>query len=338
MKTTLTAVTLATATLPTMLAHADAVRLNNGDTLSGEVIGQSEDAVTLRHPVLGRVTMPMASVESVEIAGEVTADPVTGDRAAAVQDAESAGGGEPTPAADAMGVADPLPDTDTGLLGTGLFAGWDSSIEFGFSGTQGNQNNLALNAAFNSDYQDDNDRWIIDLQYFLSRQNNVKSQNEFRGEVTKDWLLPDSRWFYFAKGTFEYDEFETWESRAGLFAGVGYEFVKREDFELVGRFGAGVSHEFGGEEETQPEALLGAMLVKWKISPGQQLSAQATLFPDLGEPGEYRATGGVEWKIKIEGTDDLSLKLGVQDEYDSDPSGDDVNNDLKYYGAIVYDF
>ena len=327
---------LLAASLPAASTLADTVRLSNGDSLSGEVVGQSDESVILRHPVLGRVTLPLASVEAVEIDGEVAADPVQGERAAAVQGAEAAGGGASLPVEPAA--ADELPEVETGLLGTGLFVGWDSSIEAGLSGTQGNNDNLSINAGFNSDYEDEEKRWIIDLQYFLARRGEARTQNEFRAEVTRDWLLPDSRWFYFAKGTFEYDEFENWETRAGLFGGVGYEFIKREDLVFVGRFGAGVSKEFGGQEELQPEALLGAMLVRWKITDGQELSAQATLFPDLAELGEYRATGGVEYKFKIEGTDDLSLKLGIQDEYDSDPADGDANNDLKYYGAVVYDF
>ena len=45
-----------------------------------------------------------------------------------------------------------------------------------------------------------------------------------------------------------------------------------------------------------------------------------------------------EWVIDMSGIEGLALKLGIENEYDSQPRGDARRNDLNYYLALVYGF
>lgn len=305
------------------VAMADQVELSSGDVLTGTVVEQSDEQVVLEHPVLGTLTVPAAHVAAVTIA------PPAEDAAAPVEP-PAEGDTAQAEAAEPVEVIPPSPP--------GFFEAWDLSLAVGFSGSSGNSDTNAFNAQFKALKEDETDRWLFDAGYFFGSDSGDRTRNEFTAELTKDWLMPDSPWFYFAKAGYQYDEFMSWESRISGFGGVGYTFIKEDDIEIVGRLGAGLTQELGGEENLTPEGLIGGSILRWHITENQNLTASTTLYPALDDWGEYRVTSAVEWTIKLDHADGLSLKLGLANEYETEVAPGDDHNDLKYYGALVLDF
>ncbi len=320
---------------------ADTVNLTNGDALSGTVVEQSESAVVLDHAVLGRLTLSAADVASVVTGGEApaaVAAEVTGRGDGATEAPPAGAAAEPAGAvasAPAAEEAEPLP---TGWFGSDLFAGWKTTLAVGFSGASGNTENNSINAQFKMTYEDDSDRIAWNNTYFLKTESGDRSQNEFKSEYIRDWFISESKWFYFAQGTYQYDDFEAWLHRTSGFAGVGYTWVKNDDFEFLTRFGAGLTYEFGDVNELTPEALIGAVVVRWKVTENQTLSVSNTFIPSFSDLGEYRNQSTLEWKLAVDRDSGMSVKLGLDNEYESHPEDGDRHNDLKYYGAVVWDF
>ena len=106
---------------------------------------------------------------------------------------------------------------------------------------------------------------------------------------------------------------------------------------MIGRAGLGGSYEFGSVNELVPEALLGLEWV-YTINERQTLSSYVTVYPSLDDFGESRTVAGAAWTIAIDEADGISLKLGIDNEYESRTEGSSKNNDVKYYGALVFDF
>ncbi|MFW6058984.1 MAG: DUF481 domain-containing protein [Phycisphaeraceae bacterium] len=230
-------------------------------------------------------------------------------------------------------VEDEVPPADQ------LFADWDFSLSAGFAGSEGNSVSRSFNFQFKATQEDEHKRWLFDNKYFYGSSDGTTNQNEFNSTLTRDWLEPDEPVFYFAKGIYDYDQFEPWKHRASAFGGAGYEFIKRDDLALVGRLGAGVTKEFGDEaDELRPEGLIGLELLRWHITETQNLTAATTLYPDLGDFPESRIVSNVEWTVDLDQADGLKLKLGLAHEYESETEGDAKHNDLKYYGALTFDF
>ncbi|MDP7348921.1 MAG: hypothetical protein QF735_11835, partial [Phycisphaeraceae bacterium] len=63
-----------------------------------------------------------------------------------------------------------------------------------------------------------------------------------------------------------------------------------------------------------------------------------TVYPELAEFGELRITLAVDWQLKIDQADDISLKVGLKNEYESGTEGDAEHNDLKYYLMLLHGF
>lgn len=313
-----------TLLLTTGTATADEIELTTGEVLHGRLVELTEQQVVFEHPVLGELTVPREQVTRFHSEpaadGELDAD---GDVDVEVDDASQPADGD-------------APEVEPDAAG--LLARWDSTLTLGFSGTRGNTRSQSFNTQFRTLKEDDDHRWIAEANYFYGRDNGIITQNEFRAELTKDWLFPESPWFYFARANYQYDQFQPWRQRVGGYGGFGYEFIKREDLELVGRVGLGGTYEFEGGRGFTPEALLGASLLRWHITENQTLTGSATLYPNLEDRGEFRLDNGVEWTLRVSHADNLSIKLGLENQYESAPAGDGKHNNLKYYGGIVFEF
>jgi putative salt-induced outer membrane protein YdiY len=290
----------------------DVVTLKTGEALHGSVVDQADGIVTLQHPVLGQLKINADQIAAVMTAEQsaAAAEAKAQEEAAARLKAEKAG----------------------------FLPGWESSLEAGFSGAEGNSEQLNLYLRFTTKHETDDDRTKIHARYFLSSQDGDRNQNEAQIGIVKDWFLNGSPWFIFADGTGDYDEFENWEYRVSSHGGLGYQLVKNEKFDWSVRGGFGAIKEFNSDDESvRPEGLIGTDL-SWKINARQTLNFSNYIYPDLGEIGEFRNVTTADWAIKIDDVDNLSLKFGLANEYESAAPADAEKNDLKYFGALVWGF
>ncbi len=293
------------------------VKLTNGDVLQAEVVNADagisaagEPLVELDHPILGRITVPADSIAKPE---EV---------------ADAAELGTLAGAADAMGQA----------IDSVFFTGWSKSLAAGFNGTEGNTQTLSLYANFETGIEDERRRWEIKADYFRKTENGDATESNLIARADRDWLIPGENYFFFARGTFEYDQFGGFEQRVGLYGGVGYQFIDDGRHSLLGRVGIGAIYEFGGNENYVTEGLIGVEYA-FQIAANQSFEFKNTFYPSL-DPffSEYRNVTEANYKISLAAGDGLSLKLGVYNEYDSEVPDNSENNDFKYFGALVYDF
>ncbi len=305
-------------------ARPEQVTLTTGEVLQATIVETTPQAVTLNHPVLGRLTIQADHIRSIEPQAQASEQPPAETPAAAEA--------PPDPP-----LADVAPD-ESPARRRAFFKDWKSRLELGLSGAEGNTESTNLRLAFNSERKDGRDEWSFKSTYYYAKSRGETTRNELNADLTKRWLLPKSPWFIFAQGIYDYDEFDPWEQRLGGFGGVGYDVVKTDRLEINSRIGGGVTKEFRGERELRPEGLISAAVVKWNLTDCQTVSGYATFYPDLAELDQYRVVSKLEWLMKISRSDGLSLKVGVEDEYESHTAGNAEHNDLKYYGTLVLEF
>ena len=90
----------------------------------------------------------------------------------------------------------------------------------------------------------------MDLSYYHKVKEGDVSDNKLTFGLGRDWLYPESLWFCFVNGRFDYDDFESWQQRANAQAGPGYHLVKTDDIKLDVRSGLGPRREWGSENDT----------------------------------------------------------------------------------------
>ncbi|UCD76675.1 MAG: DUF481 domain-containing protein [Phycisphaerales bacterium] len=290
-------------------ANGDEVVLAGGDTLSGKVVQHTADAVVLDHAVLGRMTIPAIEIQSI-----VDSADRTGPYAELQEEA-----------AEAVAEAE-MPKE------------WKSRFELALGGSFGNTDSQAFRTGVVSKRESESDRTALDASYFYGASDGDRTDNRFTAGILHDWLFPESPWFLFADGRYDYDEFKSWEHRISAHIGPGYELIKKEDFTLNLRAGIGVVKEFGSDnDDFRPEAMFGGDFA-WQISERQSLEGSTMIYPDLDDTGEFRTFSRLNWAMLVDPDSNMSLTAGLEHEYQSkvDPGVDE--NDLRIFAGLMFDF
>ena len=226
-----------------------------------------------------------------------------------------------------------------------FWSGWTRSVELGISGSSGNTDEFDLRAIFQTERETDRLRTLLRARYLYGEEDGSASENEWLIRGENDWKFPGERYFIFSFTQYEFDEFEDWDTRFQLFAGGGYDLMTERSLldggndraSLKGRVGAGVVREFGtDDDEFRPEALLGLDFT-WQINEAQKFAAGTEIFPSLNDFGELRAVSYANYDILLSEENNLTLRLGIEHEYDSNTDDAD-ENDVKYFITILATF
>jgi putative salt-induced outer membrane protein YdiY len=214
---------------------------------------------------------------------------------------------------------------------------WEGSCELGLDGTEGNSR--TFNIRFGMDAKRETELSILKakLDYRKKTSRSVETAHRAFFDWRAERLLRDSPWSCYVHGTVEYDEFRAFDVRVTADAGLGYDFVRTERTRLVGRSGAGFSREIGGPvDKFVPEAVFG-MDFQHRLRAGSRIKAAVEYTPDMTNFGAYRVRSEASWESVLSERMNLSLKLRVQDIYDSTPHGA-VANELDYAAMVMWSF
>jgi putative salt-induced outer membrane protein YdiY len=217
--------------------------------------------------------------------------------------------------------------------------GWTGGVEIGINGSEGNSQTFNVHAGANAQRKTDKYDTKASVSYLRASADSEVTKNRFEANVQNDWIFEkDSPWRYFIKGTYEYDDFQDWQHRVSILNGIGYAFIENERTTLIGRAGVGLRRDIGGQDNhITPEGLLGADL-SHKLTERQLLTATAEVYPSFRDASEFRAKLKVAWEILVDPETKMSLKIGIEDRYDSNPGGDKKRNDLDYFALLVWSF
>lgn len=224
---------------------------------------------------------------------------------------------------------------------TGFFEwnAWEKSIDIGLNGASGNSENVNFRINLGAERKTDKMETSLNALYRLTTSDGDETENRFRFDVRNDWLPPEGskiRWW--AQGSYEFDEFQAWDSRVAGAAGIGYEFINNDKHTLIGRLGFGGSQTFGDmDEDFRPEAVAGLDYV-WNIKEGQQFKAGTEILLDVSETENFRVNSYAEYEVLLDEDSNLTFKTGVANRYDSNPGGTAEKSDVEYYATMGWKF
>ncbi len=219
-----------------------------------------------------------------------------------------------------------------------FFRGWEGSAEVGMNGSTGNTERFNLRAGINAERDTERTFTTTSLTYTYAKEDGNDTENRLRFQLRNDWKLADSRWFVFAQGSAEYDEFQDWDARLDGFFGLGYRFIDTERTRLNGRLGTGLSYDIGGSDNRiRPEGLAGAD-IRHQITERQLFRADVEYLPEYTNFAHYRIRARASYEILVDPEVNLTLKLGVENRYDSDPGAGFKRNDLDYFAVLAWSF
>ncbi len=221
----------------------------------------------------------------------------------------------------------------------GFFSGWAGAVDLGLNGSEGNSETFSARGGISGKRSTDTMETTVSLTYVYGTADGTK--NKSRGELNarNDWRFgAECPWGFFATGRVEYDEFQDWDWRLSGFAGPSYLFIKDERTTLRGRVGVGAAYEIGGaDNDVTPELDIGADL-NHKLTERQQIFVTVDYYPSLSDFPDYRVDTKAGWEILVDPEVKMTLKLGLNDRYDSDPGAGRKRNDLEYFALLSWAF
>ncbi len=310
-------------------AAATVVTLLNGDQLSGEIKSQNATHLILHHALLGDISIPKKQI----LTGP------TPDNSNAVKEVKTK---KAKTAIETVDKPKKSSEKQPGLFGTTFLEGWKRRLALGLKGESGNDVTTEFSIAFDTSFQDDAHRFNLNSAYYYETEDHDKDTSKGHVNIVRDWLLPETDWFYYAYFRYEQDSFKSWKQRVSLSGGPGYDFYKENNLKLSGRIGLGCSRSFGTENEFDVEGQLG---FEWLWKPEklkkQVLSYQVIVYPILNNLGEYRTWMEGKWRFDLDLFESLGFEFGFEHEYESRKDkilDNEEYYDLIYFGRIGLDF
>lgn len=239
------------------------------------------------------------------------------------------------------GAQDSAPDQAEQALDTappGFFDNWTGSVAAGITGSSGNTERFNFRTSLNLNRETEDMITALEAVYSYANDDGTETENRARFLARNDYLFNDSPWRLFVLGTVEYDEFQNWDLRYTGIVGVGYEFVKNDRTTVLGRAGLGGTYEQGGSnEEFTPEGLLGVD-VSHQLTERSKITATAEYYPSFDDLADFRLIGRAAYEVLVDPELNLTLRLGVENRYDSDPGAGFKRNDIDYFATLVWSF
>lgn len=302
--------------------HADSIRLSTGEILQVTILESTDETIRFQHPLLGELTLPRASVEVLPAPADEGAEPVAGD----IQGEQPPESAVP-PAEQPIAEPPPAPPKE-----------WNFKFTLAGGAATGNTENANLVTKFDAVRENEQTKLVLDAGFFYAESDNVTSETRFTAGARHDWLKPDSKWFYFADARYDFDDYQSWDHRVSGHVGVGYKLIEPPKWRINLLAGIGAIKEWGSDnDDLRPEALLGVE-GEWQIAEKHSVTFDSTLYPDLGDAGEYRWVNNVGWSVLLDNSTNLSLTAGLAHEYQSQVDAGRKHNDLKVFAGIAMEF
>lgn len=321
---------------------AEEVVLSGGDRLKGTITEHTSESITLKHSVLGTLTIPMDRIETVDgrkpsAYFAPSSPPATADTGNNKPEQE----GGATPGNDSI----PAP-----IEAEPEEREWKGSFNLSGSYNTGTTENASLFLQLQLKRDNEVETTSISTFYRFASANNETNQSWYNFTLDQVWKLPtvNTKWDIFGDLQFDWSEQNSWQQRIAAHIGGQYPLLtldKKTDPDLWfdslvlnGRIGAGPRKEFAGTDtDVIAEGDLGGNLT-WDITDKHSVVASASYLPDLTDFDLYRVDASLNWKIHLDGLDGLALQLGVQYQFQSEVARDDKNYDLLTTVGLSYDF
>ena len=309
----------------------EAVTLKNGDRVSGKIVEESQEAITIETEYAGKVTIAREYIAAIgDPNSEAKTIPAAAEKAVAKVDVKPA-------AKPAVAVKPPAR-----LFGgryMGVADGWEGNANVGFSYTSGNSNYTTMSTGLRAVKAGGKDNLTVYARsLWYSNRNSgrmVTTQNAFWGGSRYDRSI-DRTNFGFVSYDFERDAPRGLNFRSVAGLGVGRHVVKNEMTELDVIVGGAWNRTWQrGDNPDTPEGLAGATF-KHRFHEKLRVQNNITFFQNVTDAAEYRFI--FDSTLSVDVTKRIGVFITVGDRFNNDPLGASRRNDFLFTTGMKWNF
>jgi putative salt-induced outer membrane protein YdiY len=310
---------------------ANEVTLKNGDRLSGKIVEESEEAVTIKTEYAGKITIARKHIATIgeSKAAKLETSPAVPEKTVAKAD--------PKPAAKPAAAAIQPPPAR--LFRGPFIEGWEGNANVGFSYTSGNTNYTTMSTGLRAVKSgEEGNLTVYARSLWYSNRNSgrmVTTQNAFWGGARYDRNL-NRKNFGFASYDFERDRPRSLNFRSVVGGGFGMHLVRNEKTEIDVLLGGGWNRTWQtGPNTDTPEVLAGSSL-KHRFHEKLRLQNSITFFQNITDSAEYRFI--FDSTLSVDVTKRIGVFITVGDRFNNDPIGSAKKNDFLFTTGMKWNF
>lgn len=312
----------------------EAVTLKNGDRVSGKIVEESEETVTIETEYAGKITIERKHIAAIGEPKPTTiakAIPAAAEKAVAKVDTK--------PAAKPAAMVPVTARRPARLFRGPISEGWEGNANVGFSFTSGNSNYTTMSTGLRAVKAGGHDNLTVYARsLWYSNRNSgrmVTTQNAFWGGARYDRDMSRKN-FGFVSYDFERDRPKALNFRSVVGGGFGMHMIKNERTELDVLLGAGWNRTWQtGDNTDTPEGLAGATL-KHRFHEKLRVQNSITFFQNVTDRAEYRFI--FDSTLSVDVTKRIGVFITVGDRFNNDPLGLSRKNDFLFTTGMKWNF
>ncbi len=337
------------------MLRGDIVVTNDGARLVGRITGIADGKITLDTSYAGIIEIDQSKVESFTtdaplavrlesgtiIAGQVQEQP-EGALAISNDDGSVAADVADISAAWAPGTRDPAVVAAESAL-TSQLRKWSYEAGVDISGKSGNSQESAIGLRAQAKLEGPRDRLRF---YGTYRRTETENPDTGVSKVTSDEAIGGidytnfftTRWGWFIREEIERDTFEGVDFRSTSAGGITHRLLTRDRLRLEGRAGLSYRYESYTDAGIDAEGLPGmefGALFYWQFADWAELNSEAIYLPAFEDFGNFRFTQKSTIDIPLAASDLWKLRLGLKNEYVSQPPEEREELDTTYFMSLL---
>lgn len=320
--------------------QADTIETKNGARLVGTVKAVSEGSIVLETDYAGPITIRQSEVAKIETETPLVIRLAGGTTMEGTVAANSDGGilikgrdGTITTTVDKVATTWAPGEQDPAVAK--LLRRWKYEATFDISGKTGNSEQLGYGGGAKASLSGPQDTLVFYSDFAYQRTNGVKSEDRFRvGVDYSSYLTERVTWYARDEGGYDNVKDITFYNVAA--AGFGYDFIQNPPKQkLTGRVGLSYRFEEYGaatNDDVRSAGLDLGLAHTYRFD-NAVMNNSITYVPAFEEFTNYRAIHDSNLEFPLSGN--WKFRVGVSNDYTSQPSPGVEKLDTTYYGKFV---
>lgn len=213
---------------------------------------------------------------------------------------------------------------------------WSCDVGVDVGGKTGNSEKFNTGGKINVALRGPVDRLLFYLRWVYSREDGVKSDDEITGGIDYETDFAE-RHSWYARIELENDDMKDLDLRTTAAVGYGHYFLKEKSHILRGRTGIMYRHESYSSQESKstvgPDLGLYHM---YKFDGLWSFITNITYTPSIEDIHDYRFWHESAVEVPLASSELWKLRLGITNDYDSQPAKGKERLDTTYYSRLVF--
>ena len=331
----------------------DVVYLKNKDTITGEVIEQNQQSVSVKTQAMGVISIKRDFVERIVRADVIylkNKDKITGEVLEETVENVSI----KTEAIGIISVKRDSIERISNVIEERIAKdderiakekeddlrkiNWKKEISIGYNQSSGNTESSQFTLATFINRKTKHDEFTIKGDIYYSSSNEKMDAQRWSALVRNDFNFWENKWYNFYQLEADHDRFANVDYRLLPSTGVGYRFSDTSKWKAKIESGLGFEHTSyrDATKDSGEATLIGRGFLEKKLFDKHTITQDITLYPSLEDTGQFRLHSETSFISPI--NEKLSLRFSFVDDYDSDPQGNIKKNDLRFTSFVVHSF